>query len=343
MSPKIQLIERLLDRFDYSDNMKSGFAFFIGGSMLTIDTENQIEEIKAAQSQITEFDINSEFEELLQPLRDQHIKSYFEELIWRLDIEIKVREVNIPNTKKTLSEYTFKNHQKLRSDDKKIKKLFDFDDCLIAAFEGVGAELNSHNYDFLKSYKTGMCFFNLKAQIDTLATDHMIKVIRSTLTPLLSRILSTARVTANINEGFTDIQLALSGLIDPLDIEYAETVWSFQSYVFFDNQKEINGVSDLSVDQFINHCNSRAEIFLEHNNEAIRPLAHKLIHMRMFPTLEQENKKVTAVKDAIENSFGFPSIDSKHKEINLKAIIVLAYFNVICETLLASSENITHQ
>ena len=114
MSPKIQLIERLLDRFDYSDNMKSGFAFFIGGSMLTIDTENQIEEIKAAQSQITEFDINSEFEELLQPLRDQHIKSYFEELIWRLDIEIKVREVNIPNTKKTLSEYTFKNHQKLR-------------------------------------------------------------------------------------------------------------------------------------------------------------------------------------------------------------------------------------
>ena len=78
MTSKIEHIENLLDRFGYSQNSKCGFLFFIGGSMLTVNSKEELESIRIAQNQIAQFDINEEYEELLGSLRDLYIQDFFE-------------------------------------------------------------------------------------------------------------------------------------------------------------------------------------------------------------------------------------------------------------------------
>jgi hypothetical protein len=164
MTSKIEHIENLLDRFVYSQNSKCGFLFFIGGSMLTVNSKEELESIRIAQNQITQFDINEEYEKLLGSLRDLYIQDFFEELIWRLDANIEPRKVKVPGTDVEVSEFNFENNKLLKGDDSKIEKLFDAEHCLNTLLEGVGEELTNNKYDLIKSYKAGMCFFNLKAQ-----------------------------------------------------------------------------------------------------------------------------------------------------------------------------------
>jgi len=59
---KIEHLENLLNQFGYDQNSKCGFLFFIGGSMLTMSSENEMEDLRTAQNQLAQFDINKEYE-----------------------------------------------------------------------------------------------------------------------------------------------------------------------------------------------------------------------------------------------------------------------------------------
>ena len=93
-------------------------------------------------------------------------------------MEIETRKVTVPGTDITVSEFTFENNRMLKNDGSKIETLFDSESCLNAVFEGVGGELLSQNYDLTQSYKAGMCFFNLKMQVDTQCTIQIIQMVR---------------------------------------------------------------------------------------------------------------------------------------------------------------------
>jgi len=82
MTPKLKYIDNYLERFGYSQTFKHGFLFFIGGSILIANEGQDLAELQRAQHQLSKFDINEEWEELLGPLKDFYIQSLFEELIW---------------------------------------------------------------------------------------------------------------------------------------------------------------------------------------------------------------------------------------------------------------------
>ena len=343
MISKIEHLENLLNQFGYDQNSKCGFLFFMGGSMLTMSSENEMEDLRTAQNQLAQFDINKEYEELLGPLNDIYIQKLFEEFVWRLDAAIETRKVTVPGTDITVSEFIFKNNHLLKSDDSKVEKLFDAEICLNALFEGVGNELLSQNYDLTKSYKAGMCFFNLKAQVDVKCTTQLIKMIRHILTPTLSSIEEISRSPTPLFDGYTNIQLALIALISPLDEEFSQILWAFQSYVFYKNQEEIPGVSNLPIEEFTEHCRSCAVHFYNVNAEAIVHIANKQAHMSMFPSFQNESDERTSIKSAMQNTFGNPEKNTHHSDINLKALTIFSYFNVICETILSSPEKVTIQ
>lgn len=343
MTPKLKNIENLLNQFSYSQNAKCGFLFFVGGSMLTIHSKEELEDLKISQNQITPFDINEEYEELLGPLRDLYIQDFFEELIWRLDTEIEPRKVSIPGTDVEVSEFNFENNKLLRDDDSKIEKLFDAENCLHALLEGIGEELTNHNYDLIRSYKAGMCFFNLKSQVDAQCTTEILKSVRQILTPTLGCIDQIAHSPTPLFEGYTNIQLALIALISRLDDEFSRTLWAFQSYVFYENQKEIPGIAEMPIDEFTAHCRARAIYFYNVNAEAIIHIANKQVHMSMFPPFQNGIDEQSSLRDAIKNTFGIPETNTFHSDINQKTLIVFSYFNVICETILSSPEKITIQ
>jgi hypothetical protein len=162
-------------------------------------------------------------------------------------------------------------------------------------------------------------------------------MIHQTLTPTLDSIKTSARSPAEILEGYSDIQLALYSLLKGVDLEFCETLWAFQSYVFYNNQKEIPGISDLPLEEFIDHCRSRAHYFYNTHAENIHHIANKQIHSSMLPSFENGIDERPSFTDAVRNIFGFPENNTRHSDINLKATIIFSYFGVICETVLNST------
>ena len=343
MNSKIERIDNLLSQFGYSQSSKCGFMFYIGGSMLIAYSEDEVDNLWTAQHQLPLFDINEEIDELLGPLKDLYMQGFFEELIWRLDVAIEPRKVTVPGTDITTSEFTFKNRQMLKNDDSKIKNLFDAESCLNAVFEGVGSELLSQDYDLTQSYKAGICFFNVKSQVDTKCTNEIINLISQVLTPTLSSVETIARVPTVILDGYTNIQLALHSLIYGLDEEFSRTLWAFQSYVLFNKKQEEIHVFAFSMEEFIKLCSLRAAEFYNVNREAMVRIAKKQVHMTMFPSLQNGIDERSSLKEAMQNKFGVPEKNTSHSDINLKAATILSYFSVICETTLSSSEKIIIQ
>jgi len=344
VNSKIERIDNLLNQFGCSQSSKCGFMFYIGGSMLIASSEDEVDNFWTAQHQLPLFDINEEIDELLGPLKDLYMQGFFEELIWRLDVAIEPRKVTVPGTDITTSEFTFKNRQMLKNDDSKIKNLFDAESVLNAVFEGVGSELLSQDYDLTQSYKAGICFFNVKSQVDTKCTKEIINLISQVLTPTLSSVEAIARAPTVILDGYTNIQLALHSLIYGLDEEFLRTLWAFQSFVFFNKkQEEIPGIADLPIEEFIEHCSLLAAEFYNDNRRVMVRIAKKQVHMTMFPSLQNGIDERPSLKEAMQNIFGVPEKNTSHSDINLKAATILSYFSVICETTLSSSEKIIIQ
>jgi hypothetical protein len=346
VNSKIDRIDNLLNQFGYNQSSKCGFMFFIGGSMLIPSSNEEQDSLLTAQKQLKKFD-NSEdldavYGRLLGQVKDLYIQSFFEELIWRLDAGIEPRKSTVPGTDITVSEFTFKNNKLLKSDDSKIKKLFDAESCLNTVFEGVGTELLTQDHDLTQCYEAGAAFFTLKAHVDRQCTIQMIALIRRLLSPTLKSIETIARVPVDIYDGYLVIQLALHSLIS-FDEEFSQTLWAFQSYVLYEKQKEIPGIAELPIEEFMKHCSLRAAHFFNVNREAMISIANKRVHMAMSPRLQNGIDERSSLIDAIQNEFGVPEKNTPHSDINFKAVIIFAYFSVICETTLSSSEEIKIQ
>lgn len=331
---KINKLEALLDRFGYETEFKLGFAFYLGGASLVGLPGQPIEGILTARRQLADFDINEEYEELLGPLRDYGIQCLLEEFVWRTEADIQPRQVMLPNMSEPVSEYTFKNHKLLGEDDARISTMADSSSALQRIFEGIGEELFENGYDLLRSYKAGMCFFNVKAQVDTQATQQMTLLVSSMLPPIPNAIELFARQTNYSFDNFTDIQVPLLHFIQPVDEEFGRMVWAYQSWVFYKDGVELSEVPSLDPAEFMLTCREAAFRFLEQHHQAVYLVAQKGVHHEMFPILDPNQDERRAIFEGVHAAWGYPLFDTKSDLLTSKALFVFAYFCAMCETML---------
>jgi hypothetical protein len=338
---KINKLEALLDRFGYEAEFKLGFAFYLGGASLVGLTGQPVEDILEARRQLAEFDINEEYEELLGPLRDYRIQCLLEEFVWRTDADIQPRQVMLPNMSKPVTEFTFKNHKLLGEDDAHISTMADASSALQRIFESIGEELLENEYDILRAYKSGMCFFNVKAQVDTRATQQIIILVSSMLPPIPSAIELFARQPNYDFDAFTDIQIPLLHFIQPLDEEFARMVWAYQSWVFYKDGAELSHIPSLELGDFMLSCREAAFRFLEQHQQAVYLTSEKGVHHRMFPALDPNQDERRAIIEGVHAAWGYPLLDNNSDLLTSKALFVFAYFCAMCETVLQM--NLGHQ
>lgn len=331
---KIQKLEALLDRFGYETNFKLGFGFYLGGASLVGLSGQPIESILAARRQLAEFDISEEYQDLLGPLRDYGIQRLLEEFVWRTEADIQPRQVYLPDLPDPVSEFTFKNHNLLGDDDLRIRTMADSSGALQRIFERIGEELHENGYELLRSYKAGMCFFNLKAQFDTQAIQKITRLLSLMLPPIPKAIELFARQPNYSFNDYTDIQVALLHFIQSLDEDFARLVWAFQSWVFYKDGIELSEVPELELGDFMVKCRDSAFRFLETNHGHIYLASQKGIHYQMFPALDPRYDERQAVIECVHAAWGYPLLDTQADLLTTKALLVFGYFCAMCETMI---------
>ena len=98
-----------------------------------------------------------------------------------------------------------------------------------------------------------------------------------------------------------------------------------------------NGISDLSVDEFMVHCRACALEFYSTRPEICIDVARERNHWSGFPELSNDYDERKLILEVIEKRFGY----SAHEEferglLTLKALIIFSYFCSLCETVLAT-------
>ena len=342
---KLNVLGKLLERFRFSEQEQNGFMFFLGGSILVSRSESDIERLQIAREQITKFDINEEYEELLGPLRDIHIQHFFEEFVWRMGTELQPRKVKVEGLDIEVSEFEFKNYQYLEEADTKIETYFQREYYLNKMLIGIGEELTSNGYDLRNSFKAGVCFFNLKAQTDANCTFKLTQEINNALTPIADFITMVARSTTDVFDGYLDIQIALYTAIRGQSEEFSKTLWGFQSYIFFEDQEEIPGIHAMDINEFKNHCREKVIRFLSSvDPEPLLKIAAKQEHISMFPPIKSSIDERESFDAAFQDAFGHINQTSNYQsDMNAKSLLIYSYFCVICETVLMQYENKTLQ
>jgi len=340
---KLNLISKLLDRFGYSKDLQNGFMFFLGGSINMPRSENDIETLQTAREQISKFDINEEYEQLFN-FQDRYVQNFFEEFIWRLGVDLEPRKIKVPNSNVEVSEFKFKNHHVFEKKNTKIETYFEIEDFLNRMLEGIGTELSSNDYDLRNSYKAGVCFFNLKAQIDNVCTSEILRTVNNSLTPIIDFITMVARTPTKVIDDYLDIQVALLPVMRTHKTDFCHELWAYQSFVFYENQKEIVGITNLSVVEFQEHCRKKAFEYLNVSNpKSLLKIAERREHLTMFPSIHLEINERESFEEAFKDTFGSMKPEGYHGDLHVKCLIIYSYFSVICETTLSSHEKITIQ
>jgi hypothetical protein len=318
--------------------------FFLGGSVLVPVTESDVQKLQVAREQIASFDVNEEYENILGPLRDIYIQSFFEEFIWRLDAKLEPRITSIPDTDITVSEFNFKNYKRLSETDSKITKYFDTEHFLNRMMEEIGKELTTNDYDLRDSFKAGVCFFNLKAQVDPKCATEILRVINGSLPPIVDFITMVGRTPKEVFDGYLDIQIPLHVSIRNHSQDFCEILWGFQSFIFFKDQKEIVGISDLSIEDFKEHCrNTTLQYLSVAKREPLIKIAEKMEHLTMFPSIQLGADERKPFVKAFSDAFGEIKTEGYHGDAHVKCLLIYSFFNVICETVLSSTEKVTIQ
>jgi hypothetical protein len=279
-------------------------------------------------------DINTEFQELLGPLRDLILHKIYDELVWRCNGEFEVREIVNPNLSSPTSEYNFKNYSMIFMDDKKVRNMKDLEDVFTQAMSKLGHDFVENIYDPIMAFKAGVCASNVRAQFDV-KTTREAAVYLKIFQPLIFSAAHRMTLQADVSwEGYLDIQVPLMQFLSDLSNDLGRMVWSYQSFVLFEDGMPRQDIEDLDTMRFMNLCKLMAVRFFHHNEENCRSIAAIKLHEAVFPYLKQDQDERSLILEVIKLNFGFTEkFSTKADKMCLKAAIIFAYFCSLCETI----------
>ena len=332
-------IESLLTRFGYSEEINLGFAYFLGLCVTAMKKGEDKQTAFKRLARLPDVDVNSEYEELLGPLRDSVLNDTFDELVWRFNGEFESRKVQIEKMLRPVFIYKFQNNGMILKDDQKVQNLFDAEIIFSQGMKVIGQELRENNYNPIQSYKAGLCSANLRAQADYKTTALAGSFFDAYL-PLIFGAANSYTLNPDLSwEGHLDIQIPLQRFLTGLKYELGLQIWSFQSYLLFSKAEPRYDILELGIEEFMSECKATLLNFHSQYPEKCMELALARDHWEIFPALSDDYDERQLILTAIKEHLGFADGDLAYKDIlTLKSLIIFGYFCSLCETLVLQSE-----
>lgn len=331
MTPVMTKINKMLIRFGYDKTTRLGFFVFLGYTSLVGRGDEKQDDLVKRLNLFPHCDINAEYRELLEKIDFDRAHKIYDELVWRLDTDLKVRNIsNIEGIE--LHEFNFNNHKILLDDENRIKKLGDSEYFYVEAMRQLGLIMEDADYDAVKAFKSGMCLTNVRLQYDVDAGRWSMKHLRQAL-PL---ILYAADFLANdpdaYGEGYLATQIPLQVLLSGTPSQFGQVCWYYQSWVLYKDQSPIPGIETMPLPDFMNWCFDRGKAFLQAFPDKILEAAAAYSNTAIFPIFRSDVDERPLIVAAINEHYG--DFDDSHpsSEHIIRALIMFGYFCSLCET-----------
>lgn len=259
------------------------------------------------------------------------------EFCYRSGIDFNFREIKIPEVEKSIYIVNPKNEGLLSPSVHSVEKLSDstklFDSFLFA----LGKRTTETEATLLEAFQCGIFQIQLFAMSDIQGAIQIAKVIRSLMPPFVSQCfnaLNTAQTDYFI--GLQNGQIALLSLMQPMEQNYAQQMWGFQSSLFFKNGEAIADVDKLNHRKWFEWIILKAVEFDEKFSSQILPLSSSNITLTNLPTWNQTIRNFETCDAYIEEVWGFAAdkLENNFELLEYKALLV----HLIYSSLTASKE-----
>ena len=334
-----QKITNLLERFEYDQETILGFSYFLG-VCASAGKEGEDRQATAERlKRLPDVDINSEYEALLGPLNDHILNSIFDELVWRFNGDFEPREIKINSLADPVYVYHFKNHAMIFNHDKKVQNLGDAETTFTQAMRLLGEQFQTLQYSNARTFKAGVCAANLRAQADYLTTAKTGAMFGAYL-PLIYSAANRYTVDPKLDwSEHLDIQVPLQTFLAGLKYDLGKLIWSYQSYVLFDQGHPRSGISELPINDFMKHCKETLLRYYASFPEACNAAALEHNHWNSFPPLNENYDERQLILQVIEDTLGYKkNPQMKSDDLTLKSLVIFGYFCSLCETIIGNSD-----
>jgi hypothetical protein len=314
-----------------SEDFAQGVLFLLGGTLMRTGPGVSQADVVRSLQWVAPHDINEVADDIFGRMYDGKIQRVLEELFYKLDIKISLRDIRVGEVSVRL--FTPADHGLLASPKLAKMEMSGVSGLYFPATEQIGRILRESEYSEEEAYLAGICFFSMWAKTDTKATSGGLHELAQWAPPILKFFLLVPLIKVTNLTGWLPVQFTLWGFFSGVRHDFAQIMWAYQSWVLFKDQNPIMGVEDLSDDAFFTHCYQIAKKFVALNAVGIRLISSLEVGPDDVPLFRGSANERAAIYGIVKRVWGY-SVDDPRlphiEKLQVKACLVFLIFCSIC-------------
>ena len=288
------------------------------------NTKEELDALFSRLSVILPIDRSKNIDEVIGHIYDGYDRE-LNEFCYRSGVDFEFREIKIPNVEKTFSIIYLKDEGLLKTNVQSVEKLVDatrlYDSFLLA----LGSSSVKRNATLLEAFTCGIFQIQLLAKIDISGSRQIAEAIRGFLPLFYARCFVTLINNSIVYfMGLGDSQIALLELMQPMDQDYAQQMWSFQSHLFFHDGISIEGLENLNPLDWYEWVLDRAQKFDTAYPNQLKTFSQSKITLPDIPSWAHTVKEFAVCDAYIQEVWGYSSnsLATKIEILEYRALMI---------------------
>jgi len=298
------------------------------------DTKEKLDELYSKLNLFLPIDRSKNIDEVVGHLYDGYDRE-INEFCFRSGAELSFRKIEIPGTSKIIAVVSPRDEGLLSTSVKSVEKLADATRLYDSFLVSLGRSSVSRGANLLEAFTCGVFQIQLHAQSDISGSRQFAMLVRSCLPLFYSRcfnVLIEGQVDYFLNLECT--QIALLELMQPMDSDYAEQMWGFQSHLFYRENKVIPGLEKIALIDWHKWVLDRGRAFdLAYPSQLI-PFSRSNITLSDIPHWASEVSDFETCDKYIHRVWGFcaESLSTKTELIDYRALQVHLIYSALTQS-----------
>jgi hypothetical protein len=299
-------------------------------------TQEEITKLFSCLDSIFPIDRTKELDQIVGHLFSNYDRE-IDEFFYRSGFKLELREIKVPKVEKSFYIVNPKNEGLLSTNITSIAKLSDASRLCDAFIFALGKRSVDTGASLLEAYQCGIFQIQLHALSDVNGAVQIANVIGSVLPPVLSKCFYAA-TTAQVDyfAGMEVGQIALLSLMQPMEQNYVQQMWGFQSSLFFRNGEKISEVDNLNHRKWFEWILQNAIEFDAKFSSQILPFSSSNITLTNVPIWNKTIQSFETCNAYIEEVWGFAEdkLVNNFESLEYRALLV----HVVYSSLTTSKE-----
>ena len=262
------------------------------------------------------------------------------EFCFRSGGEFNFRKINVPKVEKIFYIVYLQDEGLLNPNIKSVEKLADASRLFDSFIFSLGKSSVRREASLIEAFSCGMFQIALHAKIDVQGSMQIAEAIKSLISPFYDTCLRTL-ISPELDYflGLESGQIALLDLMLPMEQSYAEQMWGFQSYLFFNQGSVIEGIENLQPRQWFDWVLESAKYFDTSYPSNLIPFSKSKITLTEIPAWNKDIAKFEICDSFIDRVWGYnvDTLNGPIESLEYKALIVHLIYSS-----LTSSREILH-